>query len=47
MYLKKQTKTNIEGSIAWLEQKLKENPDYFHVDGKHLVKFLQSILENK
>ena len=45
MYLNKQKRTNLKGSIAWLEQKINkgENPE---LDPEVTLNFLKSILED-
>jgi hypothetical protein len=45
MYLKKQIKQNIEGSIAWLEQEL-ESGAVVKLDPKVTLNFLKHILVN-
>ena len=46
MYLKKQNKDNLEGSIAWLEETINDgvNPK---LNPEVVLNFLKSILENK
>ena len=46
MYLKKQTKINVQGSIDWLEQQIKDGVDP-KLKPVIVVEFLKSILENK
>ena len=46
MYLKKQNKDNLEGSIAWLEQTINDGTDP-KLNPEVVLNFLKSILENK
>ena len=46
MYLKKQNKDNLEGSIAWLEQTINDGIDP-KLNPEVVLNFLKSILENK
>jgi hypothetical protein len=46
MYLKKQTKINVQGSIDWLEQTINDGVDP-KLNPEIVLNFLKSILENK